>query len=238
MQFNKHLSLSILSSLTILFITTGCVPKNADGTYNSRYSYHPYNKHKSQKNIYYGNKIKIPNPSLQRDREYNKYNRNTNYPIHRNKTNPFQEKSFLNKYVKKRKITSRFLPDRIENKAKSLLGVKYKYGASGPYQYDCSGFTKHVFSSQGITLPRTSKEQAKVGKYLRYSELKKGDLIFFKSDNNNKVSHVGIFIGKGKFIHASSSKKKVVISNMNSNYAITHFKWGRRVEENKHFARR
>jgi len=221
MQFNKQLSLGILSSLTLLFVTTGCVPKNSDGTYNTSYSYHPYNKHNPQKNIYYGNKMKIKNPSLKRELEYNKYNTKSNKTV-----------SF------KQKVTSKFLPDRIENKAKSLLGVKYKYGATGPSQYDCSGFTKHVFSSQGITIPRTSKEQAKVGKYLRYSELKKGDLVFFRSDNNSKVSHVGIFIGNGKFIHASSSKKKVVISNMNSNYVVTHFKWGRRVEANNHFARR
>ena len=221
MQFNKQLSLSILSSFTILFISTGCVPKNADGTYNSRYSYHPYNKHTPQKNIYYGNKIKITNPSLQRDIEYNKYNR-----------------SYRENKSSRQAGISRLLPDRIEHEAKSLLGVKYKYGATGPSQYDCSGFTKHVFSSQGITIPRTSKEQAKVGKYLRYSELKKGDLIFFRSNNSSKVSHVGIFIGNGKFIHASSSKKKVVISNMNSNYVVTHFKWGRRVGTKNYLARK
>ena len=235
MQLNKKLSLSIISSLTILFVTTGCVPKNHDGTYNTSYSYHPYNNYEAQTNTYYGNKIKINNPSLKREVEYNKYN---NYEIHTNRVNPFKKLKFSNRKTKNHKTISRFLPDRIENKAKSMLGTKYKYGANGPYQYDCSGFTKHVFSSQGITIPRTSKEQAKVGKYLRYSELKKGDLVFFRADNNSKVSHVGIFIGDGKFIHASSSKKKVVISNMNSNYVVTHFKWGRRVEANNHFARR
>jgi cell wall-associated NlpC family hydrolase len=217
MQFNKPLSFSILTSFTLLFVSTGCVPKNTDGTYNSRYSYHPYNKHKPQENIYYGNKIKITNPSLKRELEYAKYN----------------TPQSINK-----QSNSRLLPDRIEKEAKSLLGIRYKYGATGPSQYDCSGFTKHVFSSQGITIPRTSKEQAKVGKYLRYSELKKGDLIFFRSNHSSKVSHVGIFIGNGKFIHASSSKKKVVISNMNSNYVVTHFKWGRRVDSKNYLARR
>jgi len=227
MQFNKQLSLRILSSFTILFVTTGCVPKNADGTYNSTYSYHPYNKHTPQKNIYYGNKIKIVNPSLEREREYAKYNRYTNKPYRNNSFHKINRQS-----------PSNLLPDRIEKEAKSLLGVRYKYGATGPSQYDCSGFTKHVFASQGISIPRTSKEQAKIGKYLRYSELKKGDLIFFRANNSNKVSHVGIFIGNGKFIHASSSKKKVVISNMNSNYVITHFKWGRRVDAKNYLARK
>jgi cell wall-associated NlpC family hydrolase len=221
MQITKPLSLSIISSLSLLLLSTGCVPKNADGTYNSRYSYHPYNKHSPQKNIYYGDRVKITNTSLKREKEYNKYNKNY-------RTNKFSTQTTLPK----------LLADRIEHEAKSLLGVKYKYGATGPYQYDCSGFTKHVFSSQGITIPRTSKEQAKVGKYLRYSELKKGDLIFFRSNHSNKVSHVGIFIGNGKFIHASSSKKKVVISNINSNYVKRNFKWGRRVGTKSHLARK
>jgi cell wall-associated NlpC family hydrolase len=225
MHFNKQLSLRIFSSFTILFITTACVPKNADGTYNSTYSYHPYNKHTPQKKIYYGNQIKVVNPSLERKLEYTKYNTPQNLR--------YQNNPIIAHYD-----SVKSLPDRIEKEAKSLLGIKYKYGATGPNQYDCSGFTKHVFSSQGITIPRTSKEQAKVGKYIRYSELKKGDLIFFRSNNSNKVSHVGIFIGNGKFIHASSSKKKVVISNMNSNYVITHFKWGRRVDSKSYLARK
>ena len=209
MKINKQLSLSIITSLTTLFISTGCMPKNADGSYNSRYSYDPYNKQKAQKNIHYGNKT--TNPTLEKKIE----NNSSQLPL-----------------------KNKLLSDKIEYEAKSLLGTKYKYGATGPYQYDCSGFTKHVFSSQGITIPRTSKEQAKVGKYLQYSELKKGDLMFFNSNNSSKISHVGIFIGDGKFIHASSNKGKVVISNANSYYVKRHFKWGRRVEANNHFVRR
>ena len=234
MKLNKYLPRSIISSLTVLFVTTGCVPKNHDGTYNTSYSYHPYNNYKPKKNIYYGNKIKINNPSQQKYKEYNNYKREANnYEIYNKKSNPFKEKNFLN-----RKVTNRLLPNRIENKAKSLLGAKYRYGATGPHSYDCSGFVKKVYESQGINLPRTSKEQAKVGKYLRFSQLKKGDLTFFKSNNNSKISHVGIYLGKGKFIHASSSKKKVIISNINSDYASTNFMWGRRLGTENHLARK
>ncbi len=117
----------------------------------------------------------------------------------------------------------------IEHIAKSLIGRDYQYGATGPYQYDCSGFTKYVFSKEGITLPRVSKDQARVGEYVRANELQKGDLIFFDSKHSSEVSHVGIYLSRGYFIHASSSKDQVTISNLNSNYYREHFKWGRRV---------
>ena len=129
------------------------------------------------------------------------------------------------------------LGDSIEQIAKSLLGRDYQYGATGPYQYDCSGFTKYVFSKEGITLPRVSKDQARVGEYIRANELQKGDLIFFDSKRSSEVSHVGIYLSRGYFIHASSSKDQVTISNLNSNYYRRHFKWGRRVI-NMHYVRK
>ncbi len=127
--------------------------------------------------------------------------------------------------------------EEIERIAKSLIGRDYQYGATGPYQYDCSGFTKYVFSKEGITLPRVSKDQAKVGEYVRANELQKGDLIFFDSKKSSEVSHVGIYLDRGYFIHASSAKDQVTISNLNSNYYSRHFKWGRRVT-NMSYARR
>jgi len=233
-KFNKYLSLNIISSLSLLFITTGCVPKNYNGSYNTSYSYHPYNDYKAKQKTYYGNKIKINNPLKQRYKEYDKYNNpSSNYEIRDYKSNPFKEKKFLTS-----KLNNKILPDSIESKAKSLLGSKYKYGASGPYQYDCSGFVKKVYASQGFTLPRTSKEQSKIGKYLRFSELKKGDMVFFKSNNRSDISHVGIFLGNGKFIHASSNKKKVIISSINSDYASRNFMWGRRVTNENRFTKK
>ena len=117
----------------------------------------------------------------------------------------------------------------IENTAKSLLGIEYQYGANGPYQYDCSSFTKYVFAKQGINLPRVSRDQAQRGKFISSGQLQKGDLIFFDSKKSTKVSHVGIYLGNGDFIHASSAKNRVTISNLRSDYYSKHFKWGRRV---------
>lgn len=115
----------------------------------------------------------------------------------------------------------------ISSIAKSKLGITYKWGGDGPYQYDCSGFTKAVFKKKGINLPRVSKDQAKVGKKVSKSHLRKGDLVFFTSKHHTKVDHVGIYLGHGKFIHASRFHKRIVISPLREYRRL--FKWGRRV---------
>jgi cell wall-associated NlpC family hydrolase len=99
--------------------------------------------------------------------------------------------------------------------AKSFLGTKYVWAANGPDCFDCSGFTKYVFNENGITLPRYSGHQAKVGIKVSYDELQKGDLVFFDTEHKfrGKVNHVGIYIGNNKFIHASSAGKKVMITS-------------------------
>lgn len=105
--------------------------------------------------------------------------------------------------------------------AKTLLGKPYVWGAQGPSSFDCSGFTYYVFkNASNISLPRVSKDQSKYGTYVSKSNLKAGDLIFFDTSgsNNGNVSHVGIYLGNNEFIHASSSKGKVVISQMSSYY--------------------
>jgi hypothetical protein len=118
----------------------------------------------------------------------------------------------------------------IEKIAKKKLGKTYKWGGNGPYAYDCSGFTKEVFELNGITIPRVSKEQAKVGLKVSKKNLQKGDLIFFDDKESSAVSHVGIYLGNGKFIHASKFHKKIVISPLREYRRF--FKWGRRLTTN------
>ena len=115
--------------------------------------------------------------------------------------------------------------------AKRHLGKRYVWAANGPSRFDCSGFTKYVLRENGITIPRTSIMQAKVGKKISRNNLKAGDLIFFDTSKKRKryVNHVGIYLGNNKFIHASSAKKKVMISSLNKNFYEARFKWGRRV---------
>ena len=130
--------------------------------------------------------------------------------------------------------------DEIEWNAKALLGHKYVWGATGPNNYDCSGFTRKVFGDVGIHLPRVSRDQSKKGQLVSFNELKKGDLVFFatKRRHPNRVTHVGIYLGNGNFIHASSGAKKIVVFNFNEHqYYKKHFLWGRRViSEKSHVA--
>lgn len=80
------------------------------------------------------------------------------------------------------------------------------YGGTTPAGFDCSGFTQYVFAKHGISLPRVSRDQFKVGTAVSFSNLKPGDLIFFSIAKNRTVDHVGIYVGNGQFINASSSK--------------------------------
>ncbi len=120
---------------------------------------------------------------------------------------------------------------RITSLAKTKLGKKYVWGASGyKNTYDCSSFTKFVYRNIGIDIPRTSIRQSKFGKFVKRSELQKGDLVFFDTSKKRKgyVNHVGIYLGDNKFIHASSAKKKVVITSLNKKFYSNRYKGARR----------
>lgn len=107
----------------------------------------------------------------------------------------------------------------IEKEARTWLGTKYKYGGNTRKGVDCSGLVVEVFRSvMGVKLPRTSAEQQKYCKSIKKSELHSGDLLFFATGKKKKsVTHVGIYIGDGKMIHASSSLG-VIISGINETY--------------------
>jgi len=128
----------------------------------------------------------------------------------------------------------------LEENAKRLLGIKYVWGATGPYTYDCSGFTQKIYRDAGINIPRVSRDQARVGQYISFEDLRKGDMVFFdtKKKRTGIVSHVGIYLGAGNFIHASSAAKKIVIYNFyDKSFYKERFLWGRRViNDNYHMA--
>jgi cell wall-associated NlpC family hydrolase len=116
--------------------------------------------------------------------------------------------------------------------AKKKLGRKYVWGATGKKNtFDCSGLTKFVCKSNGIKIPRRAIQQSKYGKQISRSNLKPGDLIFFDTSKQKKgfVNHVGIYLGNNKFIHASSAKKKVVISPLHKNFYSKRYRGARRV---------
>lgn len=108
-----------------------------------------------------------------------------------------------------RSAVSKSNGDAIVALAKTKLGAPYVYGASGPYSFDCSGFTSYVYRQFGVSLPRTSSSQGTVGKAVSYSEAKPGDLIAYSG-------HVAIYVGNGKMIHSPRPGQSVRIDSVYS----------------------
>ncbi len=109
------------------------------------------------------------------------------------------------------------------DKAKALLGVHYRWGGVTPKGFDCSGFVRYVFGSMGIDLDRTSGSQAKQGDPIDLAHIQPGDLLFFSTRGMRKgVSHVGIYLGEGQFIHASNwggpGRRGVKLGELASDY--------------------
>jgi len=92
--------------------------------------------------------------------------------------------------------------------AESCLGAPYRWGGSTPRGFDCSGLVQYVYGEVGVDLPRKSSDQARTGRHAEVKDLRPGDLIFFRIDRNT-VSHVGIHVGGGEFIHAPGTGKTV-----------------------------
>lgn len=111
----------------------------------------------------------------------------------------------------------------------AMRGTRYRYGASSRSAVDCSGFTRLVFQRHGVSLPHSSRAQANVGVSVPKSQLQKGDLVFFKTNRGTRINHVGIYIGDGKFIHASSGGGKVQVNSLNEGYYAKRFAGARRV---------
>lgn len=108
------------------------------------------------------------------------------------------------------------------------LGKPYKYGCAGPEKFDCSGLAFYLYSKTGVKLPRVVCEQAKVGTPIEKEALKFGDIIFF-SANGDSLTHEGIYVGNGYFIHAPKTGDVVKISSLSSSYYRNAYKMSTRV---------
>lgn len=113
--------------------------------------------------------------------------------------------------------------------AKQFLGRKYVYGGSGPNTFDCSGFTMYVYKHFGYSMGHSAVTQAGLGKYVSKSNLQPGDLVIFNDSANRSIGHVGIYVGGGNFIHASSGSGKIIISSLSGSYYNTRYVTGRRI---------
>ena len=114
--------------------------------------------------------------------------------------------------------------------ALALIGVNYKYGSNSPERgFDCSGLVSHVFKEvAGILLPRNSQSMSKVGEQVEKSELQPGDLVFFNT-RHRAFSHVGIYIGEARFVHAPSRGREVEVTDMRDGYWQKRYNGARRV---------
>lgn len=128
------------------------------------------------------------------------------------------------------KASADYRGEQIAQHAQNYLGRPYVYGANGPNSFDCSGFTKYVYAQFGYSLNRTATDQLANGYSVEKSELKAGDLVFFRSEGTVKpVSHVGLYMGDGSFIHASTNNYQIRIDNLSSGYYSGIFVGARRV---------
>jgi len=114
--------------------------------------------------------------------------------------------------------------------ALSLIGAPYKYGGNSPDSgFDCSGFVGHVYShALDISLPRSTGEISTMGKAVRSNDLRTGDLVFFNT-LHSRFSHVGIYLGDYRFIHAPSSRGSVRVENMLEDYWRRNYNGARRI---------
>ncbi len=115
----------------------------------------------------------------------------------------------------------------VVNYAYKFLGKPYVYGAAGPNAFDCSGLTQYVYNRFGVYLSRTTYSQVNEGINVKRSDLKPGDLVFFNTEGS--ISHVGIYIGDGEFIHAPRTGKPVMVSSLSDGYYADRYATARRI---------
>lgn len=122
---------------------------------------------------------------------------------------------------------SAFADSKMDKVIDDVLGTKYRSGGTTTNGFDCSGFTMYVFKHLGINLPHQSGSQFTMGTSVSRSDLRAGDLVFFNTSGSG-VSHVGIYVGDGKFAHASTSRG-VVVSSLSDSYYVNRYVGAKRI---------
>ncbi len=117
----------------------------------------------------------------------------------------------------------------VADTAMRYLGASYSHGSAGPRAFDCSGFVHFVLGQHGVSVSRDSRAQFRQGTPVARDELQAGDVVFFQNTYRGGISHVGIYIGNGKFIHAANSRSGVRMSDLNSGYYAPRWAGARRM---------
>jgi cell wall-associated NlpC family hydrolase len=112
--------------------------------------------------------------------------------------------------------------------ALAMLGKPYRHSGNTPAGFDCSGLVQYSYSKVGVNLPRATQAQRREGQSVSASELRRGDLVFFDQEGK-KSSHVGIYVGQGRFVHAPSTGGRVRTDGLDATYWRTHFVEARRL---------
>jgi cell wall-associated NlpC family hydrolase len=112
--------------------------------------------------------------------------------------------------------------EALANFALSLRGTRYRYGGATREGFDCSGLVFYAHRHFGLTVPRTSSDQAEEAESIKPRKLKRGDLVFFRIDSR-RINHVGIYIGKKRFVHAPGAGKPVTINSLDEEFYAETF---------------
>ncbi|MGD8379813.1 MAG: C40 family peptidase [Gammaproteobacteria bacterium] len=119
------------------------------------------------------------------------------------------------------------LAEQIAQRARNQLGSPYRYGGASPYGFDCSGLVYYVYRHAGLDVPRTTGAQYRAGRPVPVTQARPGDLLFFRI--NGKVSHVGIYLGGGAFVHAPETGEVVTTASLSEPWWRRHLAGVRRL---------
>jgi cell wall-associated NlpC family hydrolase len=119
---------------------------------------------------------------------------------------------------------------RAASLARKQLGKMYQWGGSGPDRFDCSGLVYYVYGNLGVSMPRVSEQQAMMGREVGRKELQPGDLVYFATSGSD-INHVGIFLGRSKFVHAPRKGMPVRTDTLNNGWWRQKYRGARRLKD-------
>jgi cell wall-associated NlpC family hydrolase len=120
--------------------------------------------------------------------------------------------------------------ERLAEAARSYLGTPYRYGGTTRRGLDCSGLVVAAAAELGVSLPHGTRQLARLGEAVSKSRLRAGDLLFFATGSDGRVTHVGIYLGRSRFVHASLRFRSVAVDRLDEGYFARRFRFARRLE--------